>query len=224
MRALPEPLRADAEFASTSVVVDAAGWDHRVRPRPAPPHLEAVQNAVVRGQQVVLDYVDRGGSASSRVVHPLGLAAKGSVWYLVANTEAGLRTFRIDRIASVSPNGLPVERPDGFDLESAWQLITDEVEERRTPLRARALVSPDMVPMCYWVLGNRVRIGPSGPDGRVEVELRGHSLRALAAEIAGFGRGLEVVDPPELRAMLAQIGAEVAAVHADPAGPAGAPA
>ena len=78
------------------------------------------------------------------------------------------------------------------------------------------LLHPDMIPMCYWILGSRVRIGPPGPDGRVDVEIRGHSVRALAGEIAGFGAGLEVVDPPELRELLARIGAEVAAVHAGP--------
>ncbi len=31
-------------------------------------------------------------------MHPLGVAAKGPSWYLVAATETGLRTFRIDRI------------------------------------------------------------------------------------------------------------------------------
>jgi len=216
VRALPEPLRADAEVASASVIVDHAGWDQRVRPRLDPPFLETVQRNVIKGEQIVLDYIARNGIATNRIVHPLGLAAKGTVWYLIANTDAGLRTFRVDRISGVSPTGDAVVRPDGFDLAEAWRLITDEVEQKRTPVRARARAHPDMIPMCYWILGSRVRIGPPGPDGRVDVEIRGHSVRALAGEIAGFGAGLEVVDPPELRELLARIGAEVAAVHAGP--------
>src|SRR4051812_28231800 len=220
VRALPEPLRSGAEAASAAVVVDPGGWDDRSRPRPPPPLLDAVQRVVVEGEQVTLGYVARDREQSTRVVHPLGLAAKGSTWYLVADTDAGLRTFRVDRMTSVEPTGDPVVRPAGFDLAEAWQLITDEIEQRRTPLRARALARADVVHICRWLLGNRVRIGPAGADGRVEVELRGHSVESLAAEIAGLGAGIEIIDPPELRRHLRGIGAELSATYAEaPAAP-----
>jgi predicted DNA-binding transcriptional regulator YafY len=213
VRALPEPLRSGAEAASTAVVVDPSGWDGHARPHPTPPLLDAVQRAVVDGEQVTLGYVARSREPSTRVVHPLGLAAKGTTWYLVADTEAGLRTFRVDRMTSVEPTGDPVVRPEGFDLPEAWRLITDEVEQRRTPVHARALATPDTVPICRWVLGNRVQIGPTGRDGRVEVELRGQSVRSLGGEIAGFGGGLEVIEPAELRDLLAQIAGELAELY-----------
>ena len=170
---------------------------------------------MIAGDQLTLGYVARDRAASTRVVHPLGLADQArSVWYLVADTDAGLRTFRVDRITSVEPTGDRVVRPPDFDLPEAWRLITEEVDERRAPLRARAFVVPHAVPWCRGILGNRVHIGPAAPDGRVEVELRGHHPDSLAAEIAGFGDLLEVVDPPELRARLATIGAELRALYA----------
>ena len=138
VRALPESFRTAAEAATTSVLVDPPGWDQQA-PRRTPIHLEAVQQAVVDGEQIVLGYVARDRTATTRVVHPLGLAAKGAVWYLVGDTEAGLRTFRVDRMTSVEPNGQPVSRPDGFDLHQAWKLITEEVESKRTPIIATAL-------------------------------------------------------------------------------------
>ena len=214
VRALPEPLRSGAEAAATAVVVDPTGWDGVSRPRPAPPFLDAVQKAVVDGDQVTLGYVARNREQSTRVVHPLGLAAKGTTWYLIADTDAGLRTFRVDRMTSVEPTGEAVVRPEGFNLEGAWRLISDEVEQRRTPYHARGLATPDTVATCRWVLGNRVRIGPTGPDGRVEVELRGHHLHSLAAEIAGLGAGLEILEPVELRERLAQIASDLGALYA----------
>ncbi|MBV8234525.1 MAG: YafY family transcriptional regulator [Acidimicrobiia bacterium] len=214
VRALPEPLRSGAEAAATAVVVDPTGWDGVSGPRPTPPLLDAVQKAVVDGDQVTLGYVARNREQSTRVVHPLGLAAKGTTWYLIADTDAGLRTFRVDRMTSVEPTGEAVVRPEGFDLEGAWRLISDEVEQRRTPYHARGLATPDTVATCRWVLGNRVRIGPTGADGRVEVELRGHHLHSLAAEIAGLGAGLEILEPVELRERLAQIASELGALYA----------
>jgi predicted DNA-binding transcriptional regulator YafY len=207
VRALPESFRRQAETASSAVVVDATGWDHRGPSPSTPAHLDAVQRAVVEGEQVRLGYVARDRTASHRLVHPLGLAAKGSAWYLVAATEAGLRTFRVDRITAVEPTGEPAVRPEGFDLVEAWRMIVDEVDQRRTPVRATACVAPAAVPWLRAAMGRRVRIGPPGPDGRVEVELRGHSERALAAEVAGYGDLLEVLEPAGVRRALGQVGA-----------------
>ena len=152
-------------------------------------------------------------------------APEARALFLVADTEAGLRTFRVDRITSVEPTGDPVVRPEGFELAEAWRLIADEIEQRRAPIRARALAAPYAVPWCRATLGNRLRIGPAQPDGRVELELRGHTPRALVAEIAGFGALLEILDPPEVRAELAKVGTELGALYgAEPDGATGAAA
>jgi len=213
VRALPEPFRNDAEAASTAVVIDPAGWDRPVTPRRTPPLLDATQRAVIEGRQVTLGYRARDGAVSTRVVHPLGLAAKGSAWYLVADTDAGLRTFRVDRMSSVEPTGEAAVRPEGFNLAEAWRLIADEVDRRRTPVVAHGLMRPDTVWVLRLVFGNRVRIGPPAPDGRIEVELRGQSARTLAAEAAGIGGMLELLDPPEVREHLAAIAAELAGLY-----------
>ncbi|MDQ1384347.1 MAG: hypothetical protein QOG65_1726, partial [Actinomycetota bacterium] len=138
VRALPEPFRADAQAASTAVVVDPNEWGRATPTRPPPEHLEALQRAVIEGEQVELAYVARDRTATTRVIHPLGLAAKGSVWYLVAHTDAGLRTFRVDRVTAVAGTGDEVVRPEGFDLADAWRLISAEVDQLRAPVRVRA--------------------------------------------------------------------------------------
>ena len=56
---------------------------------------------------LTLRYADRTGQPSTRVVSPLGLAQKGTVWYLVANTDAGRRTFRVGRVTAVQPLDTP---------------------------------------------------------------------------------------------------------------------
>ena len=67
-------------------------------------------------------------------------------------------------------------------------------------------MAPEFLGMCRWVLGNRLRIGPADGDGWVEVEIRGHSVEALAGELAGLAVGLDVRAPSELRERLAHIG------------------
>lgn len=224
VRALPEPFREGAEAASSAVVVDPDGWDRRPSVRPQPPLLDALQAAVVEGRQLTLGYTARTGAVTERVVHPLGLAAKGAVWYLVASTEAGLRTFRADRVTSAQQTGEVVVRPEGFSLPDAWQLISENVDQLRTPLRARALADPAVLGLCRYMLGTRLGIGPARPDGRVEVELRGHGVPSLAGEIAGLGAAIEVLDPPELRDRLAQLGQGLVATYGAPASPPGSAA
>ena len=133
VQALPETFRADAEAAASAVMLDPAKWGTTTAPRPA--HLDALQRAVVDGLQVRLGYSDRTRASTERIIHPLGLVEKGSVWYLVADTEAGLRTFRVGRVRSVEVTADPVRRPDGFDLASVWQEVVETIEERRTVVR-----------------------------------------------------------------------------------------
>jgi predicted DNA-binding transcriptional regulator YafY len=59
------------------------------------------------------------------------------------------------------------------------------------------------------VFGRRLRIGPTRVDGRVDVEVGGQSIRALVGELAGFGAAVEVLEPPEVREQLAEIGVEL---------------
>lgn len=212
VRALPETFRAEAEAASSAVVVDPKGWDGMGDRGPAPLLLDPVQQAVIARRQVELGYRDARGNETTRVVHPLGLAAKGPTWYLVAGTDAGQRTFRIDRMTSVVITDQPAERPDGFDLTEAWTRIMGDVEELRLQARAQALVEPGSVGILRMMFGTRMQIGaaPDGDEtGRVPVEVRGNNVEALAGELAGLGRRVEVLGPPEVRERLAAIGAEL---------------
>ncbi|MCU4185821.1 YafY family transcriptional regulator [Acidiferrimicrobium sp. IK] len=220
VHALPEPFREEAEATTSAVVVDRAGWGRAAGVRPPPPLLDAVQQAVVTGTQVRLDYIDRTRTATSRVVHPLGLAAKGETWYLVAGTDAGQRTFRVDRIEAVHPTGEKVVRPDGFDMREAWRSITEEIDQRRSPVRARALAEACVLWRCRAQFGTRVQIGPAGADGRVDIEVRGHSVMSLASELACFGDTVEVIEPDELRLELAEVGARLVARYSPAAPPA----
>jgi predicted DNA-binding transcriptional regulator YafY len=217
VRALPEPFRERAEAASSAVVHDNTGWGGGRPERPAPLHLDAVQGAVIAGRQIVLGYVGRDGSSTLRTVHPLGLATKSGSWYLVADTEAGQRTFRVDRIQSVEVTEDPVERPPGFELADAWKMITSEVEKVRTPVVVRALAAPQAMPWVRYSFGTRLRIAAAAEDGRVEVEIRSHSEYSISNELAGFGNLVEVVDPPGVRARLAVIAAELAWLYAETA-------
>ena len=206
LRALPEPFRKQAEAASTSLVLDPENWGFS-RPELRPPRfLDELQEAVIRGIQVQLGYVDRNGSETVRTVHPLGIVAKGPTWYLISDTESGRRTFRIDRVSSIELTDHPVQRPAGFDLAESWREIADVVDRKRTPLEAQAMCAPDGLGLLRTVLGGRLEVGGSAPDGRIAIVVRGHDEYTLAVELAGLIEWLEVTGPRGVRDHLASIG------------------
>lgn len=207
VQALPEPFRVQAEAAAASMHVDAVGWGRREE-AVTPPFLDALQQAVIDGVQVELGYVARDGRSSTRTVHPLGVVAKGPSWYLVAGTDAGQRTFRIDRVRGAVATDRPAARPDDFDLAAEWRAIADAIDHGRTPIEVRAVADPEHIELLRMILGTRLDVGGPGPDG-VEVVVRGHSPRAIAGELAGLGRWLHVLGPEEVRTELARVAGEL---------------
>jgi predicted DNA-binding transcriptional regulator YafY len=212
VRALPEPMRDEAEAASAAVVV-ADGWGRSRRTTATPAWLPVLQRAVVEAVQVELAYVAGDGAETVRTVHPLGLAARGSIWYLMADTAAGLRTFRIDRVKGAAPSRERAVRPDGFDLEEAWARFSEEVQRRWHSAEVRGLARPDAMERLQRVLGTRLLTGPPAADGRIEVAVTGPTERAVVAELAGFGAMVEITDPPAAREAIRTIGAELAALY-----------
>ena len=217
MRALPEPFRTDAEAASNAVVVDPTAWGKRPSTREAPEHLEALQHAVVEGEQVELGYVAPNKEPSTRVVHPLGLATKGPVWYLVADTDAGLRTFRVERVTAVEPTGTPVVRPEGFDLDEAWKLITERVDSMwGTGIEARCRDPPEQRPGAAHGLRHAAadRADP-GRRARRHRDRRPRACSAWRESSPGSDPTWRCFEPVEVRERLAQIATQLTATYSD---------
>lgn len=212
VRALPATFRDHAETAANAVVLDPAGWDHPVPA--ASENLDALQRAIIEGVRVELDYRGRDGRTSSRTVDPLGLVVKNGIWYLVAETAAGQRTFRVSRVLSLQLTAEPSARPDDFDLAQAWRSIVTTVDAQRSPVRVRVRADPTIIDVLRYLFGNRVGEEVGQSDGRIEVELRAQSELMVARQLAGFGDRLEVVAPESVRGHLAAIGRSLLRAHA----------
>jgi predicted DNA-binding transcriptional regulator YafY len=215
VRALPESFRSSAEAAASSVVLDPHGWG-RNRPAYRPRYLDLLQEATTEGEQVHLGYSDRTGNATVRTVHPLGLAQKGTTWYLVAGTEEGLRTFRVSRVKSVELTGEPVVRPEGFELSRSWEEVVERVDRLRSPVEVTALATPDVVDALRWFFEGQLSVSESQPGERVPVTVRGPRVDMIVRQLCGFGHHIEVLAPPEARQLLARLGQELVATYGEP--------
>jgi predicted DNA-binding transcriptional regulator YafY len=209
IRALPDPFQAEAAAAADVVVVDAARWGERDKDRPELVGL--LQDAVVRRRKVALDYASRGARTSRRLVDPLGLVDKDDVWYLIAGTEKGRRTFRVDRIAAAEVTDQLAVRPAGFDLSREWERVVGEIEQRRSLLSATVLIAERLLPVLRDHFGRHCEALETLPDARVRVRVAAPTALSIAEQLAGWGAAVEVLEPESVRAELARLGAELVA-------------
>jgi len=228
VRALPETFRDQAERAASATVLDAASWGTVEIAHPV--FLDVLRRAVVAGRCVELGYSDRQRAITTRIAHPLGVVEKGSTWYLICNTDKGLRTFRVNRVRSVTMLDQPVVRPDGFDLAEAWRSIAAEVEKKRTTVQAIVRVARRSVPGLRMVFGPTTRVigeaegeavAPTGDPHRVRIDAEDQvdvlvgapSEWAIAQRLAPWGEYVEVIEPPGVRQQLVAIGQALIAKH-----------
>jgi predicted DNA-binding transcriptional regulator YafY len=213
VRALPQTFRAEAEAAAAATVVDPTRWGERDRRRPA--LVDRLQAAVVRRRKVRLTYTNRAREQSERLVDPWGLVDKDDVWYLLAGTERGRRTFRVDRIVEAEPTDQPAERPDDFALATAWQQVVGEMEQRRSRTWATVLIEDRFVPVLRDHFGRHCHANGEVGDGRARIRVGAPTPLDIARNLAGWGAMIEVVEPRSVRDELARIGAELAGRYAD---------
>lgn len=91
---------------------------------------KVIENAVANRRVLRLDYLDRHGQPTERVVEPVMFLAAPNGWYMVAwcRLREDLRTFRIERIVTVTETGelAPDRQPgpisgciDGYQVQMA---------------------------------------------------------------------------------------------------------
>jgi predicted DNA-binding transcriptional regulator YafY len=165
-----------------------------------------LQEAVWQERRLRMVYQRGDESVVERVVDPLGLVAKGSVWYLVAGVDGEARSYRVSRVREAMLLEEPCARPDGFDLAAYWERSTQEFTAALPRYLATLRVEAGLL--------GRLRQGerytqleaeaPPDTEGWAHVEMRFEEEHNAVEFILGFGDRIEVVAPDELRAQVIQ--------------------
>jgi predicted DNA-binding transcriptional regulator YafY len=209
MSTLPAPLREKAASIRQRLHVDTTRWYGTIENLAM---LPVVQEAVSRDRKLKFCYRKDVRNVEERTVDPLGLVAKGSVWYLVANTPRGLRTYRVSRMENAQLLDQPSERPRDFDLAAYWKSSTAQFRERarfKSTLRLEPLTA-ETIKMWGCFAGAQPR-QDGNPDGWITVNAQFEDEDQARFIILGLGPRADVVEPPELRERVA---AEIAQMSA----------
>jgi predicted DNA-binding transcriptional regulator YafY len=200
MAALPESMRGPAATMRQRLHVDTTGWN-RVPESLA--MLPIVQDAVARDRKLVMRYRAPDAEAAERTVDPLGLVAKGAVWYLVAKAPHGLRTYRVSRIEEAAVLEEPCERPPDFDLAAYWQASTEELRKQRGQYEATLHLEPRTAEsLARWESTSPAPEHPDqggGGDGWVTLRVHFHDEEHARFITMGLGPRVDVLAPESLR-------------------------
>jgi len=210
-RALPADSSHKLDVLLQTAAIDAAGVDTAV---PDPDILLTVADAVARRYPLAIRYGAR--PVADRSLEPEDLIFHARRWYLVAHdVEASARrTFRVDRIRAARrrPGALtPIEKTD------TTHAVSDLVEGfARSPRRWRVelLVHTDETTIRARFPASVAVILPAprrlGPEWR-RVEIQAQRLDWLPPAIAALDCPVRVDAPEELRSLLAETAARLAA-------------
>ncbi len=212
LAALPDAARAAAEYARSRIHVDVAGWGGADE---ALPHLPTIQEAVWQGRRLLFAYGSDcdGVGPRERSVSPLGLVAKGGVWYLVALSGGEARSYRVSRVASARMTDEPCERPDGFDLAAFWAGSVARFREELPRFDATFRAHKSVLHLMHYA-GRFSRLEEaSEPDaeGWATVRMRFQFEEDACGLALGFGTRVEVVEPETLREKILKMAEEVVA-------------
>lgn len=208
---LPADLRARAERAEARFLIDAPGWFRRPEPLD---HLPALSEAVWSDRRVEVSY-RRGDHTVRRTLDPLGLVLKAGTWYLVAAHRGRPRSYRVSRVIGSRVLDTPVSRPEKFELSTWWSESTVEFERTLLTQRCRFAIERHMLHWLSHVVDpgsarDAIDAGVDRGDGWVEVELWMESAEVAVFQLCPFGGSIEVLEPSELRAGLAELGRALA--------------
>lgn len=217
LAALPPEPRSHASRMRERFLMDVPGW---YRDADDVPHLSEVAAAVWEQRRLRMTYRRWGQQDVEREVNPYGLVLKGGSWYLIA-APAGQppRTYRVARILTLEslPGGF--DRPEGFDLGDFWQDYSREFRERMYTAEAVIKVAPGTDSLLAYTMGNDVVTGALAGGGEPDAEgwrtltVPIESLNHARWQLLRLGASVEVLGPPELRALMAEAIAELGKIY-----------
>jgi len=179
-------------------------------------HFEMLQRATVQQRKVVIKYEPPDKPAIDDRLHPLHLAFINRGWYVIGHSERdrAVRTFKIERLAECRPleEYFVVDEP--FSLAeyfgNAWQMIRGD-ERNHVKLK----FTPKVATNVEEVLWHRTQQTTRCDDDSLIFEVDVDGINELSWWILGYGDQVEVLEPPELRALISQRAGRMCGIYAD---------
>ena len=166
------------------------------------PILERLRRAIREHRSVEMKYqTSQVPHPTQRGLDPYALVHRWGWWYVIGfcHVHREVRTFRVDRISEVLLLDTTFQTSTEFDLKD---YLKNEMQSQ-PQITARLRFESDFANIVsgnqsYW------ETVESQADGAVEVTFLSPTLEWAASTALAYGPAVEVLDPPELRIMIAE--------------------
>jgi len=214
LASLPPESGASAERVSARFHLDPHNWYTRAD---ASDVLKPLAAAVWSENRVKVRY-ESWKNVVERTLDPLGLVLKGGVWYLVAAVKGAPRTYRVSNIQDLQTLDATFTRPRRFNLSRYWSEWSKDFEARL--LKEHATIEVSSTGRRYLRDTNAAAHealtaanNPCKPEGWVRARVPIESIDLATRQFMHLGAEIRVVEPPELRAAIAEEAKKVAALY-----------
>jgi proteasome accessory factor B len=165
---------------------------------------DAIFDACLARRPFEARYQGPVGPTLTTTLHPYAVFYSRA-WYVVGYSalHRETRTFKIARFTNVEPSEAKFLENLNFSLDSyfgdAWRFIRGP-RTHRVVVRFSEKVGTNVAEV-RWHKTQQTRVFP---DGSAELEFRVAGLTEIIWWILGYGAEAEVIEPPELREMVAE--------------------
>lgn len=213
LAALPAMYRRDAESIRQRIHVDATGWRSCEEDISSFPTLFG---AIWQECKLHLVYQRSDRTTVERLVDPLGLVAKGSVWYLVAGIEGDVRSYRVSRIRDAKVTEQPCVYPQGFNLAEYWERSSAQFQANLPHYPVMVRIAPAILPRLRYAgrFAKIEQVEQPDTDGWSKVCIQFDVEEAACEYVLSFGSQIEVLQPQELREKIVQLAKSVVEFYA----------
>jgi predicted DNA-binding transcriptional regulator YafY len=201
LAALPNAHHSTADHIRQRLMIDPTWWWHDAS---ISPFWEEIQRAVYEDRMIKAQYENYDGDIAERTLAPYSLICKSSVWYLLAERDGELRTYRVNRFHSMQLlDGSFTRRPD-FDLPAYWRAHTQNLENFSSGYHFTLRVHPDRISFVKTLMPGRWEMDADAEDrGWKIISLSMDSDLQAKMLIFGLSGFVEILEPCELKKAVA---------------------
>lgn len=204
-RVMPEKLLQQARSLQESI-------SFNVQVAPTQPQHNLVvplSSAIQQRQRVRMSYLAWNGEATERTFDPYGIVFNEGYWYTAGycHLRQDLRTFRLDRVASLELTEGTFQRPDDFDtLEHVLLSLTSWMDVRPIEILMQTTLEKAQE-VTASLMGTVEEV-----EGGVLFHRAPYQLEWVAHMLISFDFPLTIRQPLELREMVRKLGERAAQI------------
>ncbi|HSL46576.1 MAG TPA: WYL domain-containing protein [Anaerolineales bacterium] len=197
LAALPKMHYSTADHIRQRLMIDPTWWWHD---NTTSPFWDDLQRAVYEDRLIEARYENFDGTVTERVLAPYSLICKSSLWYLLAERENELRTYRVSRFLSVRLLDQSFSRQPDFDLPTYWQAHEQSFHSSFSEYRCTLHIHPERVSFVKWLMPGRWElIRGADENGWMTMSLKMDSDLLAKMLVFGLASYVKVIAPLELR-------------------------